>query len=72
MRPNTLFKISDAINNLCRIHETLPSCEIYGSIILNMTIFTIHCTDEQHAMSSHELQSALMLTAEFSRMHYTR
>jgi hypothetical protein len=27
--------------------------------------FTVHCTDEQHAMSSHELQSALMLTAEF-------
>jgi hypothetical protein len=27
---------------------------------------TVHCTDEQHAMSSHELQSALMLTVEFS------
>jgi hypothetical protein len=26
-----------------------------------------HCTDEQHPMSSHELQSALMLTAEFSK-----
>jgi hypothetical protein len=31
-----------------------------------------HCTDEQHAMSSHELQSALMLTVEFSKMYYTR
>jgi hypothetical protein len=30
--------------------------------------FTVHCTDEQHAMSSHELQSALMLTVEFSKM----
>jgi hypothetical protein len=34
--------------------------------------FTVHCTDEQHAMSSHELQRALMLTVEFSEMYYTR
>jgi hypothetical protein len=26
---------------------------------------TVHRTDEQHAMSSHELQIALMLTVEF-------
>jgi hypothetical protein len=32
----------------------------------------IHCTNEQHAMSSHELQSALILTVEFSKTHYTR
>jgi hypothetical protein len=32
--------------------------------------YTIQCTDEQHAMSSHELQSALMLTVEFSKMYY--
>jgi hypothetical protein len=31
-----------------------------------------HCTDEQHAMFSHELQSALMVTVEFSKMYYTR
>jgi hypothetical protein len=30
-----------------------------------------HCTDEQHAMSSHELQSAWMLTVEFSKRYYT-
>jgi hypothetical protein len=30
---------------------------------------TVHCTDEQHVMSSHELQSALMLTVEFSKMY---
>jgi hypothetical protein len=29
-------------------------------------------TDEQHAMSSHELQSAWMLTAEFSKIFYTK
>jgi hypothetical protein len=28
-------------------------------------------SDEQHAMSSHESQSALMLTVEFSKMYYT-
>jgi hypothetical protein len=30
------------------------------------------CTDEQHAMYSHELQSALMLTVEFLQMYYTK
>jgi hypothetical protein len=36
--------------------------------------FTIHCTDERHAMSSHELRSALMLTVDFSKKekNYTR
>jgi hypothetical protein len=33
---------------------------------------TVHGTDEQHAMSSLELQSALMLMVEFSKMYYTR
>jgi hypothetical protein len=33
---------------------------------------TVHCTEEQHAMSSRELQSPLMLTVEFSKMYYTR
>jgi hypothetical protein len=31
-----------------------------------------HCAHEQRAMSSQELQSALMLTVEFSKMYYTR
>jgi hypothetical protein len=34
--------------------------------------YTVHPTDEQHAMSSHESQSALMLTMEFSNIYYTR
>jgi hypothetical protein len=33
--------------------------------------YTTHCTHEQHDMSPHELQSALVLTAEFSKMYYT-
>jgi hypothetical protein len=34
--------------------------------------YTVYCTDEQHAMSSLELQSALILTVDFSKMYYTR
>jgi hypothetical protein len=33
---------------------------------------TLHCTEEKQAMSSHELEGALMLTVEFSKMYYTR
>jgi hypothetical protein len=33
---------------------------------------TVHSTDEQHATSSQELQSALMSAVEFSKMYYTR
>jgi hypothetical protein len=31
--------------------------------------YTVHCTDEQQAMSSRELRSVLMLTLEFSKIH---
>jgi hypothetical protein len=63
-------------------------CEVRVSVILNKIVYvrvlfrtvseielfrcTVHCTDEQHTMSTHELQSALMLTVEFSKMYYTR
>jgi hypothetical protein len=30
-------------------------------------LYILHCTDEQHAMSSQELQSALKLTVKFSK-----
>jgi hypothetical protein len=55
-----------------------PACEEMSLVARNLhwsrygTYFTVHYTDEQHAMSSHELQSALMLTVEFSKMYYTR
>jgi hypothetical protein len=32
---------------------------------------TVHCTDEQHTVFSRELQSALMLMVEFSKIYYT-
>jgi hypothetical protein len=44
----------------------------YSERFPRWSYFTVHCTDEQHAVFSHELQSALMLTAEFSKMYYTR
>jgi hypothetical protein len=34
--------------------------------------YTVQCTDEQNAISSHELQSGIMLTVEFSKMYYIR
>jgi hypothetical protein len=32
----------------------------------------VHCTSEQHAISSHESQSTLILTSESSNMYYGR
>jgi hypothetical protein len=40
----------------CVLFRTVSEIELFQS------------TDEQHAMSSHELPSALMLTVEFSNM----
>jgi hypothetical protein len=41
-------------------------------VYFQRTLYTVHCTDEQHAMSSHESQSAMVLTVEFYEMYYTR
>jgi hypothetical protein len=43
------------------------------NLLSSGSALTVHYTrtDEQHAMSSHELQSALLLTVEFSKMYYT-
>jgi hypothetical protein len=40
------------------------------AISLYSTLYTVQTSNT--AMSSHELQSALMLTVEFSKMYYTR
>jgi hypothetical protein len=53
--------------------------EVIVSVIIIKKVYIYTCVlfrtvseiDEQHAMSSHELQSALMLTVEFSNMCYT-
>jgi hypothetical protein len=36
------------------------------------TAISLYSTDEEHAMSSHELETALMLPVKFSKMCYTR
>jgi hypothetical protein len=48
----------------------IPNC-FRDTAIYTVQYCTVHCTDEQRAMSSHELKSALMLTVEFSKMYYT-
>jgi hypothetical protein len=44
-------------------------CPIPRSSYFTVQYCTAHCTDEQHAMSSHELQSALRSTEEFSKIY---
>jgi hypothetical protein len=39
--------------------------------ILLYSTHTVHYTDEKDTVSSHELQSALMLAVEFSKMYCT-
>jgi hypothetical protein len=50
----------------CTHVRTVSEIELFHCTV------TVHCTDEQHAMSSYELQSALMLTVEFSKVYYAR
>jgi hypothetical protein len=49
--------------------SVIYTCVLFRTV---SEIELFHCTEEQHAMSSHELQSALMLTVEFSKMYYNR
>jgi hypothetical protein len=66
--------------------QSAPGGKVIVSVVLSKKVYmyicpipsgfrdrySAHCTDEQHAMSSQELQIALMLTVEFSKMYYTR
>jgi hypothetical protein len=56
-------------------HSKQKSVYVHVSCIPNgfrdRARISLYSTDEQHAMSSHELQSALILTVEFSKMYYT-
>jgi hypothetical protein len=36
------------------------------------TVYTVNYTDEQHAMSSDEVQSTVLLMVEFLKMYVTR
>jgi hypothetical protein len=78
------FSETTAVNNwLYKMSHDVRSIfwEVIVSVILCKKVYpngfrdraiSLYCTDEQHAMSSHEFQSALMLTVEFSELYYTR
>jgi hypothetical protein len=51
--------------------ETKVIKDVQKNMLLPTHKYTALCTDVQHAISSHELQSALMLTVEFSKMYCT-
>jgi hypothetical protein len=53
----------------CVLFRTVSEIELFHCTVVSMYV-KMH-SDEQHAMSSHELQSALMLTVEFSEIYYT-
>jgi hypothetical protein len=45
----------------------IRTCVLFRSYFT--VLYTVHCTDEQNAMSSYELQSALILTVEYSKIY---
>jgi hypothetical protein len=47
----------------CVLFRTVSEIELFHC--------TVRCTDMQHAISSHELQDALMLTVKFTKMYHT-
>jgi hypothetical protein len=52
------------------LFRTVSEIELFH-VIASLRKVKMH-SDEQHAMSSHELQRALMLKVEFSKIYYTR
>jgi hypothetical protein len=73
---NIAIEYLDAIRTtvrclMCRVSQEERSIfwEVMESAILSIKVqYIARCTDEQHAKSSHELQSALMLRVEFSKI----
>jgi hypothetical protein len=49
--------------------KCVRKCDLFRTVY---EIELFHCTDEHHPISSLGLQSALMLTVDFSKMYYTR
>jgi hypothetical protein len=47
--------------------KCICACVLFRKVF---EIELVHCTDEQHDMSSHELQSALLLPVKSSKMYY--
>jgi hypothetical protein len=58
--------VSDIMSNKVYMYMyPIPNGFRDRAISLYSALYTVHCTDEQHAMSSHHMQSALILTVEF-------
>jgi hypothetical protein len=53
----------------CVVFRTVSELQLFHCAVVCMYV-EMH-SDEQHAMSSHELQCAVMLTVEFSKMYCT-
>jgi hypothetical protein len=49
---------------------SIPNGFRYAATSHYSTQYTVHCADEHHAMSSHELRSALILMVEFSKLYW--
>jgi hypothetical protein len=56
----------EVIVSVILIKDCICTCVLFITV---SEIELFHCTDEQHTISSHELQSALMFTVEFSKMY---
>jgi hypothetical protein len=74
-RSQQLEYIQDVLGGRVNIlggHSIGHSKQVYRYICPIPNCNTVHCIDEKHVMFSHELQSVLMLTVEFSKIYYTR
>jgi hypothetical protein len=60
--------ISVILSKKRSVYVYVSYSELVQRYNISLVQYTVHCTDEQHAMSSHELRSALMLTVEFSKI----
>jgi hypothetical protein len=57
----------------CVLFETVSEIELFHCTVVIARIKERQdAVDEQNAMSSHEQQTSLMLTVEFSKIYYTR
>jgi hypothetical protein len=50
------------------IYIHVAYCERFPRYCYSTVQCTLHCTDKQHTMSSHQLQIALRLMVEFSKL----
>jgi hypothetical protein len=59
-------------SSLCTVQTSNTPCPHTSCTEIELFHCTVHFTDEQHAMTSQELQGSLILTVEFSKMFHNR